>query len=83
MTTREVDRLLDVLTTSEVSLILTALDMHQRELTARAECARKFAVESSVLTPERRQVYLTWAADDERDVDAIAELLNKLRGRKS
>ena len=40
---------------------------------------RRFAVEN----PATQETLTEVAQSDERDVDAIAELLNKLRGRKS
>ncbi|WP_136246212.1 hypothetical protein [Mycobacterium intracellulare] len=78
--TREViDRLMDVLTASEVQLILATLDVRQQELTKRAEDVRQFAATEHV-DEDRRQLHLGWAADDQHRADAINALLAKLRG---
>lgn len=80
LVTPVLDKLMDVLTASEVTLILTTLDVRQQELTRRAEDARQFAATEHVDSDNRRRLHLSWAADDQHRADAINALLAKLRG---
>ena len=80
MTSRTVmDQLMDVLTASEIQLILFTLDVRQRELIKSAEETRQFAASEHVDSEERRRLHLGWAAADQERAEAINALLAKLR----
>lgn len=72
-----IDRLLDVLTGAEITLITTTLDHRCRELTRRRDESVEYA--AKVDEPDRQQLYREWADDDTREIHSLTALLAKLR----